>query len=112
MRYCALDENGFEFGCITLQHSSLNTGLEDLLDDADFAISYSNTTQQLTIALDPYISNEVDEIFLFNNLGVLLDQIAVDGQHMQYNTSDLLPGVYVLSLSYKQTSVSRKFVKP
>lgn len=112
LRYCAFDENGFEFGCITLQHSSLNTSLEDLITEDAFTATHSNTAQQLTITLDPYLSNEVDELFLFNNLGILIDQIDVDGQQMQYNTSDLIPGVYVISLSYKLTSVSRKFVKP
>lgn len=112
LRYCAYDENGFEFGCITLNHSSLSTGVKALSVDDEFEVFHLDASSELIIKCDADLLGELKVLKLYNSAGLILDQISLNLEEYVYDTSDLVAGVYILVLDERAKKLSKKFVKP
>lgn len=98
-----LNANQVELKDLNLQ---LTSGVEEELESIDFVINPNPASEYL----DVNIKNSVDEAFISDAQGKLVSKLEINEGVSRIYTSDLLPGIYNLSIHYNRRISTKRFV--
>jgi hypothetical protein len=98
----------FDFKAEAVVTSDLLTTSEELLNDVSVKVYPNPTTDILNITSDTQQFTAVEIVDLN---GRLIKSLEVDTNNVTANVQELKPGLYILNISNKEGTVSRKFIK-
>ncbi len=114
LRYCAIDEFGQVFGCITLLHSSLNTSYSTIFSKPSdvFQLIYPNPSRNfLHVVFDEKVSFQKGEMLILTNAsGKKVASFQLIDKKVVIPVGSFPEGQYWISVRYKGEMISKTVI--